>query len=170
MKILFNLVPPSQTTTSRIPKSPEVRFLIVWSSINHFLVHSSSPATPHIHSTSGQIQICNPVRSLWWGFFAEVVYMLRSLAVSQGRCIKWGSKCDSDWGSFLYWGYMGESWFSWFTPSKCNKRKSWTESTSSFPRRTTHLLGRQGKKRVTNIRAFAHKSWMVGCSPHALEF
>ena len=98
MKIFFNLVTPSRITTNGVPKSPEVRFLTVWSSINHFLVHpklwlwfpcTCSPPTPCIHSTSGQIHIWNLVGSLWRCFFAEVVYMVRLLVVFTEKLHCW---------------------------------------------------------------------------------
>ena len=37
--VFFSPVTLSWTTTSGISKSPEVRFLTVWKSLNHFLVH-----------------------------------------------------------------------------------------------------------------------------------
>ena len=36
-------ITPSWITTSRIPKSPEVKFLIVWLNLNHLLVHQPAP-------------------------------------------------------------------------------------------------------------------------------
>ena len=47
-QVIFNPVIPSQITTSRTPKSPEVKSLIVWQSLYHFLVHQ--------------------LTTTWWGF------------------------------------------------------------------------------------------------------
>ena len=55
------------------------------------------------------------------------------------------------------------------TKHKDNKMKSWTDLTSSFPWRRTNTLGRQDKKRVTNSRTTAHKSWMVRCFHRSLR-
>ena len=55
------------------------------------------------------------------------------------------------------------------TKHKYKKMKSWTDPTSSIPSKS-HPLGRQGKKRVTNSRAAAYRSWMVECSPRAQRF
>ena len=38
------------------------------------------------------------------------------------------------------------------TKHKHNKMQTWTDATFSFPSRRTHQLGRQGQKRVTNVR------------------
>ena len=56
------------------------------------------------------------------------------------------------------------------TKHRYKKMKSWTDPTSSSPWRRTHLLGRQGKIRVTNSWGAAHKSWIVKCSPRAPRF
>ena len=45
------------------------------------------------------------------------------------------------------------------TKHKYKNMKSWTDATSSFSRKRTHTFGRQGKKRVANSWAAAHKSW-----------
>ena len=128
--VFFNLVTPSWITTSGIPKSPELRFLIayiVWSNLNHFLVHqlaatnsiqaqsthSSSPPTPKIYRTSSRIHTWNPNGGLRWSSFE------RSSVVD----VWLNSKCDSAWGAFHHWFYTRESWtppasyFSWLTPN-----------------------------------------------------
>ena len=56
------------------------------------------------------------------------------------------------------------------TKHKYNKMKSCTDPTLSFAWRRTHPVGRQGKKRVSNSWAAAHKSWKVRISPCARKF
>ena len=87
--VFFNLATPGELLTSGIPKSPEVRFLIVQSSLNHFLVHRPA-ATNSMHMQcahtrhlqySSRICIWNPVGSRWWSFIVETVNVVRPLAV-----------------------------------------------------------------------------------------
>ena len=95
-------------------------------------MHLQPTHTHILHSASSQIPVWNPVGGLWWGFIAETVYVLRSLAVSQRNSIVdvWrNSKCDSVFGEgFHHWGYIGESWtppaswFSWFKPNANTRR------------------------------------------------
>ena len=78
-QVFFNLVTPSLITTSDIFKSPQVRFLIVWSILNYFTVHQ--PAVKNsmlfkstdipIYSTSNRRHIWNPAMHLRWGLFCE---------------------------------------------------------------------------------------------------
>ena len=101
--VFFNPVTPSWITTSGIPKSPNVKLLIVWSNLNHFLVHqhaatnsleftyecTCSLPTPHIYSTSSQNRVWNLVESLQWSFFAEIVDVLMLLAVFAEELRRW---------------------------------------------------------------------------------
>ena len=41
--------------------------------------------SPHIYRTSNRRHIWNPVKHLWWCFFAETVNMLKSLAIFAGK-------------------------------------------------------------------------------------
>ena len=52
------------------------------------------------------------------------------------------------------------------TKHKYKKMKSWIDSTSSFPWRRTHPLGRQNKKRVTNSQTAAHISSQCALEVH----
>ena len=63
--VFFRQVNPSIITTSKIPKSPEVRFLIAWSNLNHFLVKQpvltnsmQFPSTHTSHSQHLQSDLC----------------------------------------------------------------------------------------------------------------
>ena len=72
----FNMLTLSWITTSGIHKSPEVKCLIVWSKLNHFLVHQPAATNSmhfqsshhQIYSTSSRIHIWNPIGGLWWTF------------------------------------------------------------------------------------------------------
>ena len=83
--VFLNLPTLSQITTSRIPKLSEVRFLIVWLSLNHFLVHCpattnfvhlQSTHTPHLQHAY-LICIWSLIRSLRWGPFVEAVQRVK---------------------------------------------------------------------------------------------
>ena len=51
-QVFFNPVTPSRIITSDIFKSPQVRFIIVWSSLNYFSVQQSMVTNyMHFHST-----------------------------------------------------------------------------------------------------------------------
>ena len=116
----FNPVTPSQITTSGILKSPEVRFLIVWSNLNHFPVqqpaatnsmHLQSTHTPHsqhLQSDLSQSKVCVGA------FLIKQSTCEGCWLFSQRRSIVdiwWSSKCSSIWGeAFHHWGYRGEFW------------------------------------------------------------
>ena len=181
----FNPVTPSRVTTSGVPKSLEVIFLIVSSNLNHFLVacgyyFHALAVHPHPTFTAPPVRSGFGIRSeiCDGAFFAETVYMLLPLAdfAEEPHC--WYvtefymrlclSRRFPSLG--LHRGILKSSCLLILlihTKHKYNKMKSWTDPTSSFCWRRTHPLGRQGKKRVTNSRAAVHKSWMVKCSPQA---
>ena len=86
--VLFKLVTPSQITTSRTSQITEskISYFSWFDSASTTPLRTSlrlrfpctySLPTPRIHSTSGRIRIWSPVRSLWWGFHAEAVNVLR---------------------------------------------------------------------------------------------
>ena len=67
----FNLVTLSWITTSGIPNSPEVKFLIVWSKCNHFLVHQLA-ATNSMHLQFSHPQIYSTSSRTAFGIRSEV--------------------------------------------------------------------------------------------------
>ena len=160
--VFFSPVIPSWISTSRIPKSPEVRFLIVWASTTSLynslrlqIPCTFSPPTPHIHSTSGHIGIWNPVGSLWLDFLRQQSICYGNWLFSQRSCIVdvWGSsKCNSVWGEGFLLGLHRKilnSSCSLFllihTKYKHNKMKSWTDLTPSFPWRRLIRLTEKAK-------------------------
>ena len=144
----------------------------------HALVVHSRPTftAPPVGSIYG-----NRSKGLWWSFFAETVYMLRPLAVFAEEFHRW---CLTEFWMWLCLrrrfpplGLHREILNSScvlilliHTKHKYKKMKSWTDPTYSFPSRRTHPLSRQGRKRVTNSRAAAHKTWMVKCSSRTPGF
>ena len=80
-------VTPSPITTSRISKSPQVRFLKRASTASLYTslwlqipcTHSLLPL--HIYSTSNRRRIWSPVEHLRWSFSAEIVKVFRPSAV-----------------------------------------------------------------------------------------
>ena len=102
--VYFNLFTPNWTITSRISKSSQVRFLIVWSSLNYFTVHQPSATnsihlhfthTPHWQHLQSQAPLESgrkPALELFSGNFER----LKPLVVFPGELMYvWhNSKCD----------------------------------------------------------------------------
>ena len=65
--IFFIPVTPSRIISSGVSKSPQIRFLIIWSSLNYFTVHPPS-ATNSIHLQSIHILQSQHLQSeAYWG-------------------------------------------------------------------------------------------------------
>ena len=158
--VFFNPVTPSWITTIGISKSLEVWFLIVWSSLNLFLVHQpaaknsmqlQSTHTP-IYSNSSQIRAWNPVECLRWRFFAETVNVFGPLAVFAEELRQWYLTeflmrlCLRRFPLMrLHKPILNSPCLLIlliYTKRKNSKMKSWTDPTSSFPLRRTHPLDR----------------------------
>ena len=155
--VFFNLVTPSRITTSRIPKSPEVRFRIVWSNRNKLLVHQPAatnsmhlqPTQTPIYSTSSRMRIWNPVGSLWWHFsdrFQIVGCFLRGApSLMFDRILNATLSQEKVSTTWVTQGNLELS----LPPNSLDSHETQnnkiifrTDPTSSFPWRTTHPLGR----------------------------
>ena len=90
-QFFFNPVTPtSWITTCDISKSPQVRFLIVWSSLNYLTVHQPEVTNsmyfhptyiPHLQHLQSETHFKSSHASAVVTFFAKIVNLLRLLAV-----------------------------------------------------------------------------------------
>ena len=151
------MVTPSWITTSRIPKSPEVRFRIVWSNRNKLLVHQPAatnsmhlqPTQTPIYSTSSRMRIWNSVGSLWWhfsdGFQIVDCFLIGAPSLMFDRILNATLSQDKLSTTWVPQGNVELS----LPPNSLDSHQTQnnnmifrTDPTSSFPWRTIHPLGR----------------------------
>ena len=137
-----NPATPSRITTSKIPRSPEVRFLIVWSNLYYFFVHQpaamnsidysyGSTHIPHSQHLQSDSHLQSSQRSLVEPFCRN------SQHVKAVGCFRRGTLSlmfDRILSATLRWRFLPPelhrgiltppSYFSWFTPNtntiRCN--------------------------------------------------
>ena len=88
--VFFNPVTASRITTSNISKSPQIRFLIVWSSIYYFPVHQpavtnslhlQSAYAPHLQHLQSEAHLESSQTSVMGPFFSKIFNVLMPLFI-----------------------------------------------------------------------------------------
>ena len=81
-QVFFNPVTPSRITTSKISQPPQVRSYAFWSSLNTSgRLHLKSTYNLHLQHHSNRRCIWNPVGHMLWSSSAEILNVLKLLAI-----------------------------------------------------------------------------------------
>ena len=170
-QVFFSPVTPSRITTNDILKSPQVKFLIVWSYFKYFTVdqppvrnsmHFQSTYILHLQNHQSETHLESSQAYESGAFFAKVVNLLRPLAafaeVLYRGCLTefYMPLCQIIYSSCVTFGLHQRSLPTSFN----NTRSTRTNSSTRWKVQT----------RVTNSQAATHESWPVRCSPCAPGF
>ena len=146
-QVFFHLVAPSRITTSDIYKSLQVKFLIVWSSLNYFTVHQSTVTNsmhkfqftyiPHLQHFQSRVHLESSQASVVGLFVFE-----NSQLVETVGCFRAGSP---SWIlDRILNATLPNNLFLWVTLG-LHQHSVLTSFNNTRNTRTTHLLGRQVK-------------------------